>query len=134
MGVQVNLSVSQRSGQLLHAVGGAPFRQFIGEIFGVIGGAHLWNRQLRVSLEERLILHPDHHSCVGYFKEESDRSLNPIEASRYRTGTHLPWLPPLSILENLIFKIWYELIHFDIEMDDSRSLISYREIVPWFVT
>src|ERR1700675_991442 len=40
MGVQVNLSVSKGSSQLLHAVRRAPLRQFIGEVFGVVGGAH----------------------------------------------------------------------------------------------
>src|ERR1051325_2592092 len=40
MGVQVNLSVSKGSSQLLHAVRGAPLRQFIGEVFGVVSGAH----------------------------------------------------------------------------------------------
>jgi hypothetical protein len=40
MGVQVNLSVSKGSSQLLHAVRGVPLRQFIGEVFGMVSGAH----------------------------------------------------------------------------------------------
>src|ERR1039458_509552 len=40
MGVQVNLSVGKRSSQLLHAVGRAPFCQFIREILCVICSAH----------------------------------------------------------------------------------------------
>src|ERR1039458_3769877 len=40
MGVQVNLSVSKRSSQLLHAVGRAPFCQFIRKILRVICGTH----------------------------------------------------------------------------------------------
>src|ERR1700675_454792 len=40
MGVQVNLSVSKGSSQLLHAVGRAPFCQFIRKILCVICGRH----------------------------------------------------------------------------------------------
>src|SRR5271156_1298281 len=40
MGIQVNLSVIERSSQLLHAVGSAVFRQFVGKVFGVVCGAH----------------------------------------------------------------------------------------------
>src|SRR5271166_2111772 len=41
MGVQVNLSVGKGSSQLLHAVGRAPFCQFIRKILRVICSAHL---------------------------------------------------------------------------------------------
>src|SRR5580700_10006313 len=40
MGIQVNLGVGKRSSQLLHAVGRAPFCQFIRKILRVICSAH----------------------------------------------------------------------------------------------
>jgi hypothetical protein len=40
MRVQINPSIGEGSSKLLHAVRGAPFRQFIGEVFGVVSGAH----------------------------------------------------------------------------------------------
>jgi hypothetical protein len=40
MRVQVNLGISKGSGKLLHAVRGAPFRQFIRKILCVVGCTH----------------------------------------------------------------------------------------------
>lgn len=42
MGVQVNLRVSKGSSQLLHAVRGAPLREFVSKVLRVICRAHRW--------------------------------------------------------------------------------------------